>query len=67
MNSQIVDGIKRFTSRGVEFVDGRSDEFESIILATGYRSNVASWLMVNSESMCNYLLSVLPLISLLLL
>ncbi|XP_058228622.1 indole-3-pyruvate monooxygenase YUCCA2-like [Rhododendron vialii] len=42
---KIVDGVKRFTSRGVEFVDGRSDEYESIILATGYRSNVASWLM----------------------
>ncbi|GFZ18653.1 flavin-binding monooxygenase family protein [Actinidia rufa] len=42
---EVVRGIKRFTSRGVEFEDGKADEFETVVLATGYRSNVASWLM----------------------
>ncbi|URE06625.1 flavin-containing monooxygenase [Musa troglodytarum] len=29
---------------GVEFVDGRSEEFDAVILATGYKSNVPCWL-----------------------
>ncbi|KAM7520220.1 hypothetical protein LguiB_019182 [Lonicera macranthoides] len=41
---KVVHGIQRFTSNGAEFVDGKIEEFESVILATGYRSNVASWL-----------------------
>ncbi|OVA04531.1 Pyridine nucleotide-disulfide oxidoreductase [Macleaya cordata] len=41
---KVVPGIKRFTSRGAEFVDGKVREFNSVILATGYRSNVPSWL-----------------------
>ncbi|KAA8531859.1 hypothetical protein F0562_006424 [Nyssa sinensis] len=42
---KVVRGIQRFTTRGAEFVDGKVEEFESVILATGYRSNVKSWLM----------------------
>lgn len=30
----------------VEFVDGRIEKFDAIILATGYKSNVPSWLKV---------------------
>ncbi|GFY86366.1 flavin-binding monooxygenase family protein [Actinidia rufa] len=45
---EVVRGIKRFTTRGAEFEDGKADEFETVILATGYRSNVASWLMEGS-------------------
>jgi lysine/ornithine N-monooxygenase len=30
----------------VEFVDGKVENFDAIILATGYRSNVPSWLKV---------------------
>ncbi|CAI0420102.1 unnamed protein product [Linum tenue] len=41
---KIVRGIRRFTTNGVEFVDGRVKEFDAAILATGYRSNVTSWL-----------------------
>ncbi|KAI3922319.1 hypothetical protein MKX01_006008 [Papaver californicum] len=41
---KVVPGVKRFTNKGVEFVDGRVDEFDSIILATGYRTNVPTWL-----------------------
>ncbi|XP_020244694.1 indole-3-pyruvate monooxygenase YUCCA2-like isoform X2 [Asparagus officinalis] len=41
---QVVPGINRFTENGVEYVDGRQENFDSIILATGYKSNVPSWL-----------------------
>nr|CAD1834035.1 unnamed protein product [Ananas comosus var. bracteatus] len=32
------------TGHRVEFVDGRSEDFDAIVLATGYKSNVPSWL-----------------------
>nr|GEU48455.1 indole-3-pyruvate monooxygenase YUCCA2-like [Tanacetum cinerariifolium] len=36
--------IKRLACDNVEFVDGRIEKFDAIILATGYRSNVSTWL-----------------------
>jgi lysine/ornithine N-monooxygenase len=30
----------------VEFIDGRIENFDAIILATGYKSNVPYWLKV---------------------
>ncbi|XP_034682748.1 indole-3-pyruvate monooxygenase YUCCA6-like isoform X2 [Vitis riparia] len=44
VRDKVVCGIRRFTAKGVEFVNGEVQEFDSVILATGYRSNVASWL-----------------------
>ncbi|RWR86300.1 putative indole-3-pyruvate monooxygenase YUCCA5 [Cinnamomum micranthum f. kanehirae] len=41
---QVVPGIKRFSHGRVELVDGNHLYFDSVILATGYRSNVPSWL-----------------------
>ncbi|KAK6924336.1 hypothetical protein RJ641_010536, partial [Dillenia turbinata] len=41
---KVVPGIQRFTNKGAEFVNGKVEEFESVILATGYTSNVPSWL-----------------------
>lgn len=43
---KIVPGIKKFFQGGAEFFDGKVHEFDSIILATGYSSNVPSWLKV---------------------
>ncbi|KAL8048328.1 hypothetical protein ABFX02_07G056900 [Erythranthe guttata] len=37
-------GIKKFLHGGVEFVNGEILEIDSVILATGYCSNVPSWL-----------------------
>ncbi|XP_028774042.1 indole-3-pyruvate monooxygenase YUCCA2-like [Neltuma alba] len=37
-------GIKRLKHHAVEFVDGTVQNFDAIILATGYKSNVPSWL-----------------------
>ncbi|KAF5805315.1 putative indole-3-pyruvate monooxygenase [Helianthus annuus] len=36
--------IKKLACNSVEFVDGRIENFDAIILATGYRSNVPTWL-----------------------
>nr|DAD20123.1 TPA_asm: hypothetical protein HUJ06_021586 [Nelumbo nucifera] len=40
----IVTGIKRFNRDSVELVDGEKLDVDSVVLATGYRSNVPSWL-----------------------
>ncbi|CAH2038925.1 unnamed protein product [Thlaspi arvense] len=44
---KIVPGIIKFGKGKVELVDGRVLEIDSVILATGYRSNVPSWLKDN--------------------
>ncbi|KAJ0724203.1 putative indole-3-pyruvate monooxygenase [Helianthus annuus] len=41
---KVYPGIKRLACNNVEFVDGRIEKFDAIILATGYRSNVTTWL-----------------------
>lgn len=43
---QIVPGIKKFGLGRVELVNGTNLEVDSVILATGYCSNVPSWLKV---------------------
>lgn len=45
---QVVPAINRFTESGVEFADGRKEDFDAVILATGYKSNVPSWLKVRT-------------------
>ncbi|XP_059625201.1 probable indole-3-pyruvate monooxygenase YUCCA8 [Cornus florida] len=40
----IVPGIKRFSRDMVELVNGEMLEIDSVVLATGYRSNVPYWL-----------------------
>ncbi|GFP91077.1 probable indole-3-pyruvate monooxygenase yucca9 [Phtheirospermum japonicum] len=41
---QVVPGVKRFTRGMVELVTGEKLEIDSVVLATGYRSNVPYWL-----------------------
>jgi cation diffusion facilitator CzcD-associated flavoprotein CzcO len=41
---QVRPGIERFTEQGVVFTDGWSDPFDAVVLATGYRPDVQSWL-----------------------
>lgn len=41
-----MEGVKEITKNGVKFMDGQEKEFDSVILATGYKSNVTSWLKV---------------------
>lgn len=43
-------GIKKLMKHGAEFVDGTTEEFDAVILATGYKSNVPCWLKVRSTS-----------------
>jgi indole-3-pyruvate monooxygenase len=41
---QVRPGIERFTEQGVVFSDGRAEGFDAVVLATGFRPNVRSWL-----------------------
>ncbi|KAK1285881.1 Indole-3-pyruvate monooxygenase YUCCA2 [Acorus calamus] len=41
---EVRPAIKKMTMNGAEFIDGRVDDFDAVVLATGYRSNVPSWL-----------------------
>ncbi|KDP34220.1 hypothetical protein JCGZ_07791 [Jatropha curcas] len=41
---KVCPGIKRLKRHSVEFVNGKTENFDAIILATGYKSNVPSWL-----------------------
>ncbi|KAI6694505.1 hypothetical protein NL676_022215 [Syzygium grande] len=41
---KVVPGIKKFLRSQVELVNGEKHDVDSVILATGYRSNVPSWL-----------------------
>nr|UYI36718.1 putative YUC protein [Turnera joelii] len=41
---KVFPAIKRLRNQAAEFVDGRIEGFDSIILATGYKSNVPTWL-----------------------
>lgn len=45
---KVTRGVKEVTRTGARFLDGAEGEFDSIILATGYKSNVPSWLKVSS-------------------
>lgn len=48
---KICPAIQRLWYKSAEFVDGRVENFDSIILATGYKSNVPCWLK-ESEMFC---------------
>ncbi|KAJ4951447.1 hypothetical protein NE237_028279 [Protea cynaroides] len=41
---KVMEGVREITIGGAKFVDGQEMEFDSIILATGYKSDVPSWL-----------------------
>ncbi|KAI8568912.1 hypothetical protein RHMOL_Rhmol02G0237300 [Rhododendron molle] len=41
---KVMEGVREITSNGAKFIDGQEKEFDSIILATGYKSNVPCWL-----------------------
>lgn len=43
---KIVPAVKRFFKNSVELVDGRVVPVDSVIFATGYRTNVLDWLQV---------------------
>lgn len=46
----VVPGIKRFNKHEVELVNGEKLDIDAVVLATGYRSNVPSWLQVRTCS-----------------
>lgn len=44
----MMEGVKEITRSGAKFLDGQEKEFDAIILATGYKSNVPTWLKVGN-------------------
>lgn len=46
---EVVAGLKRFSHGSVELVDGRVLDIDSVVLATGYSSNVPHWLQGGSD------------------
>ncbi|KAJ4900578.1 Indole-3-pyruvate monooxygenase YUCCA6 [Raphanus sativus] len=44
---KVCSGIRRLKRHEVEFDNGKTEKFDAIILATGYKSNVPSWLKEN--------------------
>ncbi|KAJ8510226.1 hypothetical protein OPV22_000660 [Ensete ventricosum] len=42
--------IEKLTEHGAEFTDGRSEGFDAVVLATGYKSNVPCWLKEQDQS-----------------
>lgn len=46
---KVVPGIKRLNKNEVEFINGEKMELDSVLLATGYRSNVPFWLQVRKK------------------
>ncbi|KAM2193633.1 hypothetical protein FF1_026246 [Malus domestica] len=45
---KVCTAVKQLKHQAVEFIDGRVENFDAIIYATGYRSNVMSWLKETS-------------------
>ncbi|XP_062023226.1 probable indole-3-pyruvate monooxygenase YUCCA4 [Rosa rugosa] len=41
---KVVENVKEITINGAKFKNGQEKEFDSIIFATGYKSNVPTWL-----------------------
>ncbi|XP_052145906.1 indole-3-pyruvate monooxygenase YUCCA8 isoform X3 [Oryza glaberrima] len=48
-NIKIVPEVESFSGNGARFVDGNEMAFDAVIFATGYRSNVPSWLQEDGE------------------
>jgi len=46
----VVPGIERLTKTGVLFTNGATETFDTIIMATGYFSNVPNWLKVRNKN-----------------
>jgi lysine/ornithine N-monooxygenase len=42
----VFPAIQSFQEHGVQFIDGKTESFDIVILATGYKSNVPYWLKV---------------------
>jgi lysine/ornithine N-monooxygenase len=49
----VVPGIERLTKTGVLFTNGATETFDTIIMATGYFSNVPNWLKVRNKNKNN--------------
>ncbi|KAH7288708.1 hypothetical protein KP509_31G037800 [Ceratopteris richardii] len=48
---RVVPAVHSFASTGCFFADGNFEDFDAVVLATGYQNNVPSWLKVESTCM----------------
>ena len=46
---QVRPAVECLTPTGAQFEDGSREDFDAVILATGYRSNVPKWLKVSNQ------------------
>lgn len=46
---QVFPGVDHLTPHGAQFENGEARDFDAIVLATGYRSNVPQWLKVEFD------------------
>lgn len=53
-------GVECLTATGAQFEDGRCEDFDAVILATGYKSNVPKWLKDDSKFFSEEGLPLLP-------
>lgn len=53
---EVVPGIKRFSKNMVQLVNDKELEIDSVVLATGYCSNVPYWLQVRKCSIPLFIL-----------
>ncbi len=51
---KVVPGIERFTETGVRFQDGQDLDFEAVIVCTGYRAEIESFLAGAEEILDQY-------------
>lgn len=49
MRWQTVQEVRSLTSNGAKFVDGEEMAFDSVVFATGYKTNVPFWLKAISS------------------
>lgn len=48
---KVYPGIQTFTHKGAVFQNGQTDEFDAVIMATGYRNNVKDWLIGEDDQL----------------
>ncbi|KAL5670814.1 hypothetical protein ACJX0J_015120 [Zea mays] len=56
---KVYPAIQSFQEHGVQFIDGKSESFDVVILATGYKSNVPYWLKEKMDTISNFYSNIL--------
>ena len=49
----VYPNIQKIVGKAVYFEDGRAQDFDAIIMATGYRHNLRAWLTISDERLAD--------------